>query len=166
MYDSKNETPERPSPQTRKTSTAKPRRQPAIIPYIKGMSEELRRAFNQYEIPAYFKLYNTIRQLLVRPKDNVLKERVVGPVYNIECKDCNATYIGETERSLQARHLATRATRVKEHRQGHSAINSHLDESSTCRDSYSCDLFSIIDSGSNDFDITIKEAMHIKSFKP
>ena len=67
------------------------------------MSEELRRAFTQYEIPSYVKPYNTIRQLLVKPKDKVLKERVVGPVYNIECKDCNATYIGETERSLKAR---------------------------------------------------------------
>ena len=57
------------------------------------------------------------------------------------------------------------ATRVKEHRQGHSAIQSHLDECCTCRDSYSSDLFSIIDSGSNDFDIMIKEAMHIKSCK-
>ena len=48
------------------------------------MSEELRGAFNQYEIPAYSKPYNTIQQLLVRPKDKVLKERVVGPVYSIE----------------------------------------------------------------------------------
>ena len=101
--ESANETPERPSPQIQRTTAKKQRRKPAIIPYIKGMSEELRRAFNQYDIPAYFKPYNTLRQLLVRPKDKVLKDRVVGPVYNIECNNCSATYIGETERSLKAR---------------------------------------------------------------
>ena len=37
-------------------------------------------------------------------------------------------------------------------------------ECNACKDSFSCDLFSVIDSGSNDFDITIKEAMHIRSY--
>ena len=61
----------------------------------------------------------------------------------------NKSYIGKTKRHL--------ATRVKEHRQGHLAIQSHLDECSACKDSFSCDLFSIIDSGSIDFDITKKK---------
>ena len=41
-----------------------------------------------------------------------------------------------------------------------------LEECRVCRDNYSCDFFAILDSGSNDLDITIKEAMHIKSRKP
>ena len=31
------------------------------------------------------------------------KENVVGPVYKIKCEECNAVYVGETERSLKAR---------------------------------------------------------------
>ena len=30
-------------------------------------------------------------------------ENVVGPVYKIKCEECNAVYVGETERSLKAR---------------------------------------------------------------
>ena len=80
-------------------------------------------------------------------------------VYKFQClSDSSKSYIGKTKRHL--------ATRVKEHRQGPSAIQNHLDDCSVCRENYSCDLFAILDSSSYDLDITIKEAMHIKSRKP
>ena len=44
-----------------------------------------------------------LRQLLVKPKDPMSKENMVGPVYKIECEEFEATYIGETERSLKSR---------------------------------------------------------------
>jgi len=59
--------------------------------------------FGRYEVPTYFKPTNTLRQLLVRPKDPVEKEKVVGPVYRISCEDCEASCVGETERSLKVR---------------------------------------------------------------
>ena len=42
------------------------------------------------------------------------------------------------------------ATRVKKHRQGLSAIQSHIDECKVCMDNHSCNLFSILDSGNRD----------------
>ena len=60
------------------------------------------------DILAYFKLTNTLQQLLVWPKDKVEKGKVVGPVYHITCDDCDATYVGETERSLKTRFLEHR----------------------------------------------------------
>ena len=51
---------------------------------------------------AYFKPMNTLRQLFLRLKDKVLKEREVGPVYHIPYGLCDPSYIGETERSLKA----------------------------------------------------------------
>ena len=57
---------------------------------------------------------NTLRQLLVRPKDKNLKERVVRPVYRIlitlsDLSDSfDASYIGETEIVLKARFLEHR----------------------------------------------------------
>ena len=59
------------------------KRYPVVIPYIKDFSDQLRRTFKKYEVPAYFKPSNTLRQLLVRPKDHMIKESVVGPVYRI-----------------------------------------------------------------------------------
>ena len=79
------------------------KRIPVVIPYIRGFSEELKRIFGGFGVRTYFKHSNTLRQLLVHPKDPAGKDKVVGPVYKISCEDCEATYVGETERSLKAR---------------------------------------------------------------
>ena len=42
---------------------------------------------------------NILRQLLVKRKDKILKERVVGAVHHIPCDPYDASFIGETERS-------------------------------------------------------------------
>ncbi len=81
--------------------SSKERTFPVVIPYIKGVSGELRRLFKRYKVPMYFKPTNTLRQLIVRPKDKLKKERVVGSENQISCEKCTATYIGETERSLK-----------------------------------------------------------------
>ena len=43
------------------------KKRPVIIPYIRGFSEELKRIFGGFGVPAYFKPSNTLRQLLVHP---------------------------------------------------------------------------------------------------
>ena len=58
------------------------------------------RVFKQYDVPAFFKPMKTLGQLF--GKDKIFKERVVGPVYHIPCDWCDASYIGETERSSKA----------------------------------------------------------------
>ena len=63
----------------------------------------MRQVFGNYGIPTYFKPTSTLRQLLVKPKDPVSKENVMGPVYKIKWEECNAVYVGETERSLKVR---------------------------------------------------------------
>ena len=45
---------------------------------------------------------------MVRPKDKVIKERVVCPLYHINFDNCDNSYIGETRRSLKARFLKNR----------------------------------------------------------
>ena len=56
------------------------KKSPVGLPYIPGVLKQLSRMFIQYDIPAYFKPMNPLCQLLVRPKDKILKERVVGPI--------------------------------------------------------------------------------------
>ncbi len=84
-------------------SKQKNRKFSVVLPYIRGVSEQLRRVIGGFGVPAYFKPTNTLRQLLVRPKDPISKHQVVGPVYKINCEDCDAAYVGEMERSLKVK---------------------------------------------------------------
>ena len=67
------------------TTTKKPtsKKFPVVLPCIKGVSEQIRRLFKQYDIPAYFMAMNTLRHLLVRPQEKILKDRVVGPAIQV-----------------------------------------------------------------------------------
>ena len=80
-------------------------------------------------------------------------------MYKFHClRDANITYIGKTKRHL--------ATRIKEHERSSSAIHDHISSCEACNSKISTKSFNIIDSGTDDFDITIREALHIKSTKP
>jgi len=78
----------------------------AVLPYINGVSEPLRRCLQQQGIRAVFKSDTTLRSHLVRPKDTVDPAKQDGVVYRIPC-ECGKVYIGETGRSMQER--------IKEH---------------------------------------------------
>ena len=87
-----------------------------------GSKKQLRRVFRSFDIPACFKLTNILWQLLVQSKYRVEKWKVVGPVYHITCDDCDAMYVGETERSLK--------TWFSEHRKKSSVgseVSQHVD---------------------------------------
>jgi len=96
-----------------RTRKAAPRVEPetefksnAVLPYIKGVSEPLRRYLQQQGIRAVFKSETTLRSHLVRPKDTVDPAKQDGVVCRIPC-ECGKVYICETGRSMQER--------VKEH---------------------------------------------------
>jgi hypothetical protein len=78
------------------------------IPYVKGTSERLRRVFKSHRIGTSFRPINKISQLIIHPKDKILKEEKCGVVYEVTCKNCDKSYIGETSRKL--------CTRIAEHR--------------------------------------------------
>ncbi len=126
------------------------------MPYIKGVSEELRRLFKRYEIPMYFKPTNTLRQLLVRPKNKLKRERVIGPEYQISCKKCQATYTGETERSLKQRFLEHRRPSSVTSEVSHHVHLDHPDHS------ISMDDTNILEVESKWFEHGVKESIHIR----
>ena len=103
-------------------STSGKRRIPIKILYIRGLPEQVQRLYKNFNIPAYYKPFNTLRQQLVRPKDPVPKERVVGRIPHVSCEDCGKDSIGETERSFKAR--------FEEHKRP-SSVNSEVSATST-----------------------------------
>ena len=128
---------------------------PVVTPYVKGVSEHIRRVMSKFKVQVFFKPVNTLRQLLVRPKDPLDKERVIGLVYQIKCSDCDAFYVGETERSvktgfLEHRRPSSTGSEVS-HRQGHGI---------------SLDKTKILCVEPKYFERGVKEAILIRKLKP
>ena len=76
----------------------------ATILYIKGISENISRILQPFNIRVAHKPITTLRQLLTwtsKTKTNRGTDRE--PEYKINCSDCHASYIGETGRNLTTR---------------------------------------------------------------
>ena len=134
------------------------RSHPVGIPYVKDLSENLQRIFQSYNVPTYHKPVNTLKNLLVKPKDKTKLENQCGVVYHIECQECKQSYIGETGRNL--------GIRFKEHtsRQGtNSAVKDHIHETGH---KISIDNVKIIDKEENWHRRKIREAIQIARRSP
>ena len=90
------------------------------LPYVRGVSEVLRRLFTKRGYSVHFKPSNRLREMLVAPKDKLTTNSKCGVVYQIPCFACDASYIGETERSL--------GTRLSEHRRDSNRSRSEIEE--------------------------------------
>ena len=78
-----------------------------VIPYVAGMSEDIRRVCRKFNIRVVFKSGLTLHSMLTKVKDTLPPGKQSNVVYRIPCS-CGQVYIGETKRRLE--------TRLKEHR--------------------------------------------------
>ena len=65
-----------------------------VIPYVAGVSEEIRRVCNRY-VRTASRAGKTLRSLLTRVKDPLPVEKQSKVVYKIPCS-CHKVYIGKT----------------------------------------------------------------------
>jgi hypothetical protein len=79
----------------------------AVLPYIKGLTEPLKRLLKPYNIQATTKPIHTFEQMLPSPKDRPPSQEQTNVIFRINCADCSWSYIGETGREF--------ITRKKEH---------------------------------------------------
>ena len=90
------------------------------VPYFPGLSESLKKIFKYTPIQVCFKGVNTLKSLVMHPKDKVSNEQKKDIVYHWECQadGCNSSYVGEMAMAL--------GERVKEHsKSSTSAILKH-----------------------------------------
>ena len=109
----------------REASTPSEARRPDIhkkghvtIPYVPGVTESLQRLFRKHGVQAHAKPFNTIRSMVVAPKDKAKAMERCDTVYHIKCADCPATYTGETGQPL--------AARLKQHKREASVVGRHI----------------------------------------
>lgn len=79
-------------------------RQPAILPYVKGVTDRIGNILKKVSIKTIYKPHKKVSQFLRPIKSNIPLQQA--GVYKLDC-DCGLSYIGQTKRSI--------GTRVKEH---------------------------------------------------
>ena len=72
----------------------------AVIPYIQGVMEPIKRILNSHNVKVAQKPFQTLWHIFAKLKDPVTKEQRTDAIYVIPCNDCDNEYIGQTNVSL------------------------------------------------------------------
>ena len=128
-----------------------------VVPYYRGLSESLKKVCSRHGVQVYFKGSNTIKNLLVAPKDQDPIQKKSGVIYRYKCDrvDCDEEYIGESSRAF--------GERFKEHHKAPSPIFDHFN---TTGHSITIDNFSIVGREDQNLNRAIKEALFIRVNNP
>ena len=143
-------------PTRKDTTDQEPPKATIVLPYVRGLSEDIRRECTKHNIRVALKPETTIRQSLVRVKDPVPKEQRTNVVYEVPCS-CSRSYIGKTIQTLKQR--------LNQHRHaepGRSALTDHVNEDHQIL----WDEAKIIDQSENHHLLLLKESLHIRLRKP
>ena len=124
-------------------------------PYFPGLSESFKQLFKCTPVQVCFKGQNTIKSMLMHPKDKVDPSLKKDVIYQWSCTkpNCKSSYIRETSRSL--------SEHVQEHgKEGsNSAIYQHC--STKGHPLPNMDQFKAIDQEKSQISHEAKEAIHI-----
>ena len=124
-------------------------------PYFPGLSESFKQLFKYTPVQVCFKGQNTIKSMLMHPKDKVDPSLKKDVVYQWSCTkpNCKSSYIGETSRSL--------SEHAQEHgkEESNSAIYQHC--STKGHSLPNMDQFKVIDQEKSQIAHEAKEAIHI-----
>ena len=89
-----------------------------VIPFINGLSQEIRRISRTVGVRCVFSTPNLTRRLY-STKDRLPVESATHAVYYLSCKTCKEEYIGETLRAVKVR--------CKEHRDAEKDMRGNAD---------------------------------------
>ena len=130
------------------------RRKSVTLPYIRGVSETLARLYRIKGISTSFKPINTLRNMLVCPKDKCEEDMKSGTIYHVNCSVCDSNYVGESIRALKYR--------IAEHKRPSnksSPINIHHKK---FKHPIAWDKVEILDQDTDWFGRGVREAIHIR----
>ena len=102
-----------------------PLRWSVVILYVRGLSEGIERILSSADVRVVFQPHSSLRQELVYPKDPEPTLQKANVVYRIPCTSCSSVYVGQMNRTLEARLKEHKAT-VKHARTSLSAVADHV----------------------------------------
>ncbi|XP_011864472.1 PREDICTED: uncharacterized protein LOC105560198 [Vollenhovia emeryi] len=96
-----------------------------VIPYINGISEKVESLIDKSKFRIGYHCLNKLEKFVKVHKDKNKKLENSNVIYRINCKDCEASCVGQTKRKLE--------TRIKEHKYNqrldpskHSVVSEHI----------------------------------------
>jgi len=129
-----------------------------VLPYINNISELIASTINKSNYITGYRVLNNLGEFIGVHKDKNKLLSTNNVVYKIYCKDCSASYVGQTKRQLK--------TRIKEHSSNqkltplkHSVITEHILKHSH---SFDWEKVEILDTEPNFFKRSVSEMLHIK----
>ncbi|XP_072041190.1 uncharacterized protein [Amphiura filiformis] len=125
------------------------------LPYVRGVTESINRKIRKAGVTVHVKPTNTIRSMVVSPKDKPKTLDRTGTIYNIKCQDCPSQYVGETKRPL--------SKRVSEHKREASPVGAHM---RAAKHTFDPQEVQILDSDPRWYQRGVKEAIHIAATNP
>ena len=128
-----------------------------VVPYHQGLSVRIKRSCNKFGVQVFFRGGQTIRNLLMAPKDKDPITNKSGVIYRYKCSqhECNEEYIGESARNF--------AERFKEHQKAPSPIFDHCN---TSGHNININNFTIVGREDQNLTRAIKEALFIRVNDP
>ena len=75
----------------------------AIVPYIQGVTEPIKRILSNCNIKVALKPYLTLGHIYAKPKDPVKTNQKTHVVYSIPCGDCEKEHLGQSKRQFDTR---------------------------------------------------------------
>jgi len=91
-----------------KTASTKMNQKWFTIPYLNTISQKLRHVTKDLDTKTSYYSLNKLGTIIKGQKDSIPKSLQTNLVYKLSCRDCDATYVGQTGRTLK--------TRITEHR--------------------------------------------------
>jgi len=94
------------------------------IPYVKTVSEKFGNAIKKHNVRMAYSGLNKIRRFVHPHKDLLPNISRMNVVYRINCRDCDASYVGQTGRRLKTR-LTEHCNHIKRNSVQNSVITDH-----------------------------------------
>ena len=73
------------------------------LPYYKNLSEKISKLLRSYNINCSFRIQLPLKILLWKAKPCIPPSDILGIDYEIPCKDCDSSFLGETGQSCNIR---------------------------------------------------------------
>ena len=73
------------------------------LPFVDKLSQNLGEILHKSGIQTVYKMNKLNSQIIKRGKDIIPKENTRGVVYQLNCNDCDAVYVGETKKRINKR---------------------------------------------------------------